>query len=173
MVAAMEVRLARPDEFDVIGDLTVEAYAALADHDLLGDYEDELRDVAARAVDCEVLVAVDDHGTVLGSVTYVPGPHTALSEFADVDAAGIRMLAVGQAHQGLGAGRALTEACIERARRQGRGKIVLHSTELMKVARTMYERLGFVADVERDVWVTDPPFTEVAPFHLVGYVLSL
>ncbi|MGZ4674669.1 MAG: GNAT family N-acetyltransferase [Ilumatobacteraceae bacterium] len=170
----MEVRLARPDDHDAIGQLTVEAYAALAGgEEVLGDYEDELRDVAGRAVECDVLVAVNRHRTLLGAVTYVPGPDTVLSEFSDADAAGIRMLAVAPGHQGSGVGRALTEACIERARRDGRRKIVLHSTELMKVARTMYEKLGFVAEPERDEWVTEPPFSEAQPLHLIGYVLTL
>ncbi|MGZ4765711.1 MAG: GNAT family N-acetyltransferase, partial [Ilumatobacteraceae bacterium] len=80
---------------------------------------------------------------------------------------------VAPGHQGSGVGRALTEACIERARRDGRRKIVLHSTELMKVARTMYEKLGFVAEPERDEWVTEPPFSEAQPLHLIGYVLTL
>ena len=170
----MEVRLARPEEHEAIGQLTVEAYAALAgDEDVLGDYEHELRDVANRASDCDVLVAVGDHQELLGAVTYVPGPGTALSEFADPDAAGIRMLAVAPDHQGAGVGRALTKACISRARGDGRSKIVLHSTDLMKVARAMYEKLGFVAAPQRDVFFTEPPFTEAQPLHLIAYVLTL
>jgi ribosomal protein S18 acetylase RimI-like enzyme len=173
MVAAMKIRVARPDEYDAIGTLTVEAYRDLTGGAALGEYEDELYAVADRAVDCAVLVAVDDDDIVLGAVTYVPGPAAGMSEFADADAAGIRMLAVAPMQQGNGVGRALTEACIARARSDGRHKIVLHSTEVMTVARSMYERLGFVAAPERDVWFTEPPYSVDRPLHLIGYVLNL
>ena len=94
-----------------------------------------------------------------------------MSEFSDPDAAGIRMLAVEPERQGAGAGRALTLACIERARGDGRHRIVLHSTPVMTVARGMYERLGCVREPARDEWIADPPHYE--PVHLMGYVLHL
>ncbi|HSB84753.1 MAG TPA: GNAT family N-acetyltransferase [Ilumatobacteraceae bacterium] len=168
----MQIRVARPDDYDVIGDLTVDAYSAINPHAMRGDYDEELRDVSSRAKECVVLVAVD-RGEVIGSVTYVPGPDTPMSEFDDPDAAGIRMLAVAVRRQGAGAGRALTDACIERARRDGRKRIVLHSTELMTVARAMYERSGFARAIERDAWFSDPPFSEDEPLHLIAYVLEL
>jgi predicted N-acetyltransferase YhbS len=168
----MEIRVARPDDYAAIGELTVDAYSAINPHAMRGDYDEELRDVSRRAKDCVVFVAVDD-GEVIGSVTYVPGPGTPMSEFDDADAAGIRMLAVAVRRQGAGAGRALTDACIARARGDGRRKIVLHSTELMKVARAMYERLGFRRAVDRDAWFSDPPFSADEPLHLIAYVLEL
>lgn len=169
----MEIRPARPDEFDEVGQITVEAYRAIVDDALLDDYEDELRDVAARAADCAVLIAVDDRDTVVGAVTYVPGADTALSEFSDSDAAGIRMLAVRPERQGEGVGRALTEACISTARAASRSSIVLHSTPTMAVARGMYERMGFVARPDLDEWVSAPPFSAEEPLHLIAYVMTL
>jgi ribosomal protein S18 acetylase RimI-like enzyme len=96
-----------------------------------------------------------------------------MSEFADPDAAGLRMLAVGPQFQGAGAGRALTEACIARARGEGRRRIVLHSTPVMEVARAMYERLGFVATPGLDLFVTRPPYSDDEPLRLIAYVLEL
>ena len=55
----------------------------------------------------------------LGCVTYVPGPASALAEMIEPGEAQIRMLAVAPAAQGRGAGTALAEACIERARGDG------------------------------------------------------
>lgn len=108
----IEVRKARPDEYGAIGELTVAAYAdVLPAED--AEYLDEIRDVARRAESCAILVAVDD-GTVLGAVTYVPGPGTPYSESEVEGEAGFRMLAVSPAAQGRGAGRALVEACIGR-----------------------------------------------------------
>src|SRR5438874_10054159 len=104
------IREAEPADYDAIGEITVEAYRAAGEtHE---DYFRELRDVADRAGQVPVLVAVEEgSGRVLGSVTYVPGPgpyHE--GEFGD--AAAFRMLAVMPDAQRRGIGRALVEACI-------------------------------------------------------------
>jgi ribosomal protein S18 acetylase RimI-like enzyme len=168
----MEIRLVGPAECEALGRITVEAYRNLFGGEGLGGYEDELVAVAQRAADSVVLVAVDDDEQLLGGVTYVPGPGRAMSEFTDPDAAGIRMLVVRPSSQGAGIGRALTEACIAQARADGRRRIVLHSTPVMKVARGMYERLGFERAPDLDVWVTDGPYAD-DPLHLISYVLTL
>ena len=64
--------------------------------------------------------------------------------------AGVRLLAVEPSLRSRGAGRALTQACIDLARRQGKGQVILHTTRAMKVAWEMYERLGFVRSGELD-----------------------
>ena len=158
----IEVRLVRPSEHEALGALTVQAFEALPGA-VLGDYADELRDVATRAAAVEVLVAVEDD-RLLGGITYVPGPGR-FAEFEDDDAAGIRMLAVDPAAQGRGVGRLLSEACIERAVAAGRARIVLHSTPWMPAAHRLYESLGFVRAPERD-----ESYPEV---DLVAYVLEL
>ncbi|MGD0083839.1 MAG: GNAT family N-acetyltransferase [Acidimicrobiales bacterium] len=166
----MEIREVRPDEFDSLGQITVEAYRQLQRGAPLGAYEDSLMDVAGRAADSVVLVAVDDNGDLLGGVTYVPDSTRAMSEFEDLEAAGIRMLAVRPDRQGAGVGRALTEECIARARADGRSKVMLHSTEIMEVARGMYGRMGFEETPELDAWVTG---TSRDPLRLIAFVRSL
>jgi predicted N-acetyltransferase YhbS len=153
----MQIRLARPEEYAAIGELTVAAYAAVDPGTLQSDYVDELRDVAGRAAGADVLVAVDDEtgGMVVGGVTYAPDPSSTSAEFSDPDAAGIRMLAVAADAQGRGVGEALTRACVDRARAAGRGQIVLHSTDRMGTAHRLYERLGFVRDTSID-WEDEP-----------------
>ena len=147
------IREAIPAEFGAIGDLVVEAYDALGEAD--EGYLDELRDVAARAAEVPVLVAVDDAtGGVLGSVTYVPGPgpwHE--GEFGE--AASFRMLAVAGDGRGRGIGRALVERCIELARAAGRPAIGIYTRPSMTVAHRLYERLGFHRTPELD-WEFDP-----------------
>ncbi|MGO9557727.1 MAG: GNAT family N-acetyltransferase [Acidimicrobiales bacterium] len=169
----MDIRVARPDEYGTIGQITVDAYRHLVSGARYGSYEDELRAVAKHAEECVILAAVDESDTVVGSVTYVPRAGTSMSEFADTEAAGIRMLAVAPQSQGSGAGSALTEACIARARSDGRRRIVLHSTSRMEVARAMYERRGFVATPDLDLSVTMPPYSEAEPLRLIAYVLEL
>jgi GNAT superfamily N-acetyltransferase len=164
----MEIRVVRPDEHGTVGELVVEAYEAI-DPIGLGDYADELRDVGGRSTSADVLVAVDDDGTLLGTVTYVPGPDSSSAEFTDADAAGIRMLAVAPKAQGRGVGQALVEACLARARTAGRAQLLLHTTDWMTTAHGLYGRLGFVRDPSID-W--QPGRDEVdAAFWLRGFRL--
>jgi predicted N-acetyltransferase YhbS len=127
----VEIRTAAADEYETIADITVNAYVDEArrngnaesvggDSHFNSTYVPELRNVAGRARDAVVLVAADDD-SILGAVTYVPGlgPY---AEFDDPDAAGIRMLAVTPAAQGRGVGAALVQACLDRARSEGRGQ---------------------------------------------------
>jgi ribosomal protein S18 acetylase RimI-like enzyme len=60
------------------------------------------------------------------------------------------MLAVDPAAQGLGVGRALTLACLERARREGRSGVALYTRPANIPAQRLYASLGFVRDPERD-----------------------
>jgi GNAT superfamily N-acetyltransferase len=138
----MEVRVARPEEYEELGAVVAAAYAAIYPTDL-GSYEAELRAVGERAECADVLVAVDGEGAVLGGVTYVPGPDSPWADFREADAAGIRMLAVAAGAQGKGVGEALVRACLERARAAGRRKVVLRSTDWMTTAHRLYQRLGF------------------------------
>jgi predicted N-acetyltransferase YhbS len=168
----MDIRAARPEEFEALGRITVKAYQQVVDGEPLGSYEDQLLAVADRAADSVVLVAVDADGELLGGVTYVPDAGRAMSEFDDPDAAGIRMLAVRPDRQGAGVGRALTTACIERARAEGRPRVVLHSTDFMTVARGMYARMGFVEAPQLDLWVSRADGEEPT-LRLIAFVLVL
>ena len=150
----MEIRLARADDHAAVGELTVAAYVAVDPSVVDADYATELRDVAGRADGVDILGAVEDD-RVVGAVTYVPGPDSPAAEFTDRDGAGIRMLAVAGDAQGRGIGEALTRACIERARTQGRGQVILHSTDRMTTAHRLYQRMGFRRDPAID-WEPEP-----------------
>jgi ribosomal protein S18 acetylase RimI-like enzyme len=173
MLSVMKIRLVNPNETDELGDITVRAYRTLYGGESLGPYEDELRDVEGRRHESEVYVAVDDSGRLVGGVAFVSGPESKMSEFDDPDAAGIRMLAVDPAFQALGAGRALVEICIDRAREEGRSKIVLHSTPQMTVAHSLYRNLGFIATPDLDLYFRDEGEPESEPFHLMAFTLRL
>jgi len=169
---AMEIRLIRAKESETLGRITVEAYRQLFDTESLGPYEEELANVEARRLDSEVFVAVTD-GEVRGGVTYVPDSKRAMSEFDDEGAAGIRMLAVAPTYQGHGAGRALIEKCVERARTDRRERLTLHSTSVMEVAQAMYVKMGFVQVPELDIHYGGEPYSEDDPLHLIAYTLTL
>lgn len=165
-MTVLEVREARPDELAAAGEVVVRAYRALGGepHEA---YLAEVRDAVGRAAHSPVLVAVDPaDGSVLGSVTYVPGPDDPLAELPGVAEAEFRMLGVAPEAQGRGAGVALVEACIARARAEGRSGIVISTARRMHAAHRLYERLGFRRAPERD-WVPVPGV------QLEAYVLEL
>ncbi|WP_344953120.1 GNAT family N-acetyltransferase [Actinomadura miaoliensis] len=148
----MTVRTARPDEHDLVGELTVEVYVGggLVAPD--SGYVPELRDARARAAHTELLVA-EIAGEVVGAVAYCP-PGSRYAAVADADEAEFRMLAVVERARGLGVGRALVEACLHRARAAGLRGLRLVTQHNMPVAHRMYERMGFRRTPERD-WSLD------------------
>lgn len=157
----MEIREVRDDEAEAAGELVVAAYRALGDTPPVADggYADELRDVARRSKEAVVMVAVDEAASadraVVGCVTYVPDETSPLAEDLQPGEAGLRMLAVSPSAQGRGVGRALVEACVDRARRDGKDRLFLHSGEWMQAAHRLYTSVGFRRVPERD-WVPEP-----------------
>jgi ribosomal protein S18 acetylase RimI-like enzyme len=152
-VGAFTIREARREEYEAIGEITVRAYRDVGETEEA--YYAELRDVADRARQVPVLVAVEDgSGRVLGAVTYVPGPGP-FHEGDFGDAASFRMLAVDAAARGRGVGQALVEACLDRARAAGRDALSLYTRPFMTAAHRMYERLGFERLPEID-WEFEP-----------------
>jgi ribosomal protein S18 acetylase RimI-like enzyme len=143
---SFEIRQAAAEEFPALADLCVAAYAPFVAGDHV--YIAELRDVARRAADAELLVAADD-GRVLGTVTFVPdgGP---LGEIAGPDEAEFRMLAVDPAARGRGVGTALLAHVVDAGRDHGRAGVVCSSLPQMRAAHRIYERSGFRRAPERD-----------------------
>ena len=144
---SIEVRSVAPDELDKVGDLVMAAYSAL--RPVRGAYEEEIRDVAERAAGADVLVAVED-GELLGTVTFVSGEGSYSREIAGDGEAEFRMLAVDPAAQRRGVGRALVQACLDRARALGCTALVICTRDFTIPAHKLYERFGFVRMPERD-----------------------
>ena len=80
---------------------------------------------------------------IAGAVAYF-GPNSQKAAFFDQRWPIIRMLVVDPAFRGKGIGRALSEACIARAKRDGAPLIALHTSPIMTVALPMYLKMGFV-----------------------------
>lgn len=160
----IEIREVRDDEIAAAAEVTVEGYRDFY-KERLGTYAERLRDIAARARDAVVLVAVED-GAVLGTVTYVSDQRSPYAQGMRDGDAGIRMLSVSPSHMGRGVGRALSQRCIERARWEGKHRIVLHADEDMKISQRLYETLGFRRDPSRD-------FRPDEETNLICYVLDL
>ncbi len=140
----VEIREARPDEYEHVGELTYNAYLPLFGTGQLGWYGRQLRDVATRAESSEIVVAEVD-GAIVGALAYYDDYSGEIGE-SDVElvnSAGFRVLAVDPAAQGAGVGEALTRWCIDRATADGRSAVVLHTTDYMQAAQRLYRRVGF------------------------------
>jgi GNAT superfamily N-acetyltransferase len=159
----MELRLARPEELDALGDLTVAAYEEF----LLGaedGYRVHVRDAARRAREAELWVAAEGD-ELLGCVTYCP-PGSPWREISRDDEGEFRMLAVHPRARGRGTGLALAELCEQRAREHGATGMVLSSLADMTAAHRVYARLGYIRIPDRD-W--DP----VPGVHLIAFSKEL
>ena len=159
----MVIRPAQPHDVADAGAVTVAAYRAAGFP--FDGYVDALRDAGRRADEAELLVAVDAVGAVVGSVTLCPAG-SPWRERARDDEAEVRMLAVRPDAQRLGVGRALTEACVDRARELGFRALVLSTPSVAPAPQQLYESIGFVRDPARD-------WSPVPGVELFVYVLLL
>jgi GNAT superfamily N-acetyltransferase len=155
----MEIRRARPEELDEIGELTALAYEAFT----LGPddpYIERLKDAAARDREGELWVAVEGD-RLLGNVTYCPAG-TPWREIGAGHEGEFRMLAVHPEARGFGAGTALAVHCEQRARQQGATGMALSSLAEMTDAHRIYTRLGYTRAPDRD-------WTPMPGVHLIAF----
>ncbi len=152
------IRDLQPNEADALGELMVRVYSGLAGFPTPAEqpaYYQMLKNISTFAdqPSTRVLVALSSADELLGGVVYFDdmasygSGGTATSE---TDASGIRLLGVDPKFQRCGAGRALTQACIDLARESGHSQVILHTTKSMQVAWDLYQRLGFVRSEDLD-----------------------
>jgi ribosomal protein S18 acetylase RimI-like enzyme len=142
----IEIREARPEEYEEAGRVTELAYLEFArpgDESWEG-YLRRLRDVRTRAERTMVLVAVDGD-RVVGTATLELDHRIEPEDDPPLrpGQAEIRMVGVLPEARGRGLGRMLMEACLREARKRGKAVATLHTTRRMKVAQRMYESMGF------------------------------
>lgn len=133
MNSKLSIRDGNADELARLGQLLVRVYAALPGFpkpDEQPGYYDMLAHIGRfnEKPGAHVLVALSESNELVGGVVYFSdmaqygsgGTATAIR-----NASGIRLLGVDPAYRGMGAGKALTLACIERARQSGHAEVVL------------------------------------------------
>lgn len=148
----LKIRDARPEEMDEVSQLLKEAYRQYEKFmppDRWAAYLENIMDVRSRLGAAELIVA-EVNGRLAGAVTLYLEAASSSEEGWPQGWAGIRLLAVHPAYRSQGIGRALMEECIRRSREKSISTIGLHTTELMDVARKMYERMGFRRAPEYD-----------------------
>ncbi|MEZ5461926.1 GNAT family N-acetyltransferase [Dokdonella sp.] len=148
----------REDEFDALGALMVEVYAGLPGFPGKAEqprYYEMLANIGSfnEKAGVQVLVAHSQKSELQGGVVYFSDMAqygSGGTATAERNAAGIRLLAVSPRFRGQGVGKALTLACIERATGAGMSQVILHTTDAMKTAWTLYEGLGFARSRDLD-----------------------
>lgn len=165
MTTTVTVGVAHEEELPRVGVLVAEAYVGGGFVAADSPYVAELLAVRRRWLEADLLVARDDVGKVVGTVTFC-APCTPWAEISRPGEAELRMLAVDASQQRRGIGGVLVTECLRRGRAAGAAAMVLSTTPRMVVAHRMYEGLGFVRRPERD-WSPRP---EV---HLWAYGMVL
>jgi len=138
----VEVRPARPEEYEETGRVTALAYREFADSDSWDRYLELIADVGARADIALVLAAFED-GRVLGSATLELDQRIEDDEPSRLLLEASRVLGVDPDRRGRGVAKALMDACFAWAAKAGKTRMLLHTTQRMKVAQAMYEAMGF------------------------------
>ena len=137
------IRDARPDELDAAAEVMRQAYteySAVIPPNVWERYQQDIVNVRSRLATSQLIVAVEGDD-ILGCLTFYPDGSKG-GEWPS-NYCGLRLLAVPPDTRGHGVGRALMEESIRRAKALGAEYLGLHTTELMAVARSMYERMGF------------------------------
>jgi ribosomal protein S18 acetylase RimI-like enzyme len=66
------------------------------------------------------------------------------------NASGIRLLCVNPKSRGMGVGKALTNECIRLAKASGNKQVILHTTQAMEIAWSLYLKIGFERSADLD-----------------------
>jgi ribosomal protein S18 acetylase RimI-like enzyme len=108
-------------------------------------FSKNIANMAALAEYAELIVATVSN-KIVGAVAYAPPGKP--KQLFPIEWPIIRMLVVDSAFRGTGIGKSLTEACINRALRDTSPLIALHTSPIMKVALSMYLKMGFIFQQE-------------------------
>jgi GNAT superfamily N-acetyltransferase len=169
---SLNIRDARDNDRDAVRDVTLSAYqeyAALMSAHWEG-YRQSILATLADVRPAEQIVAELD-GVSVGTVLLYPaGTVFTTPSGASVTLAWpeVRLLAVVPAARGKGIGAALVRDCMRRARQSGATVMTLHTTDVMRVAMAMYERMGFIRAPELDFYPTPNVTVKGYRFDLVG-----
>jgi ribosomal protein S18 acetylase RimI-like enzyme len=162
---SIHIRPAKESEFLSTGKLLVKVYSNLEGFPSSKDqpeYYQMLLNIgeATKKPNTELLVAVTEMDEILGAVVYFSdmisygSGGTATQE---KNASGFRLLAVDSASRGLGVGKQLTLACIAMTKKDANQQLIIHSTEFMKIAWAMYEKMGFERSEDLDFMQKELP----------------
>ncbi|MFC4720960.1 GNAT family N-acetyltransferase [Geojedonia litorea] len=159
------IRNAQKEEFKQVGALLVKVYSNLHGFPKLDEqpnYYKMLENVGdlTNNPTTEIIVAVSKQNHIGGAVVYfndMKSYGSGGTATKELNACGFRLLAVDDSTRGLGLGKQLTQYCINKGKESMRNTMVIHTTNAMKLAWGMYERLGFQRATDLDFMQGDLP----------------
>lgn len=109
-------------------------------------YREHIVETVSNFGAAEQVVALVDGRVVGALLLYPPGTAFGADEAGVMseDCPEVRLVAVAPQGRGLGIGRALMNDSIQRARAAGSPGLTLHTMDMMKSARKLYDSMGFV-----------------------------
>lgn len=163
------VREAEPEEWDSVVALTLaayEQYATSADPAFWRQYQENIKTTITSSIDVIRLVAVRDSEIVASAIYCLPCERTFGDRVVFNPYPEMRLLSVSPKYRNLGLGALLIDECERRALGGSFEAITLHTTNLMTVARSMYERRGYKRFEQID-------FEPAPGFHVWGYLKGM
>jgi GNAT superfamily N-acetyltransferase len=144
MQTEIQLREANPAEADAIAALVVQAYRDYQPGLSAENWQTMQSGLARSAgrIEHAAHIVAEIGDALAAYVAYFPPGHSSPTLY-EAEWASFRLLAVAPTHRGRGLARLLSQACIERARKDGAGTIGLHTSEAMMTAHALYERMGF------------------------------
>lgn len=161
----INIRQAKSTEYYEIGKLLVKVYSKLEgfpSQKEQPEYYEMLLNIGeiTKKPHTQLLVAISNDDKVLGAVVYFSDMSSYGSggiATKEKNASGFRLLAVDPKFRGLGVGKSIVKYCIEKTALDGNKELIIHSTEYMKVAWSMYESLGFKRSRDLDFMQKELP----------------
>ncbi|MFV8224707.1 GNAT family N-acetyltransferase [Christiangramia aquimixticola] len=152
------VRKAREDEFEKVGELMVQVYSQLEGFPKQTEQPEYYKMLAnigeiTTKPYTDLLIAVSQENNIAGAVVYFDDMSSYGSggtATQEKNASGFRLLAVDPDERGKGIGKLLIHDCIDRAKNNGQKQVIIHSTDFMKIAWKMYEKIGFKRSEDLD-----------------------
>ncbi len=150
----LQLRDAGEHDRDAVREVTLSAYQEYAPQ-MPVHWEGYRKSILATLADvkpAEQIVA-EREGAIVGAILLYPVGTVFFSSNrppVPIVSPEMRLLAVAPAARGRGVGAALVRECVRRARRAGASALTLHTSDVMRTAMRMYERIGFVRAPELD-----------------------
>lgn len=152
------IRTIQPTEYSKLGDILVGVYSNLDGFpkpDEQPAYYSMLKNVGdlTQKPTIELFGAFSAENELLGGVVFIGDMQyygSGGTATAEKNASGFRLLGISNEARGLGLGKALTLKCIEKAKELKVNQIIIHTTNAMKQAWTMYEKIGFERSTDLD-----------------------
>jgi ribosomal protein S18 acetylase RimI-like enzyme len=160
-----QIRAAKEEEFETVGKLLVDVYSELKGFpsiDQQPNYYEMLKRVGELTSNknIELIVSATEQGEIAGAVVF----YSDMKDYGsggtatqEKNACGFRLLGVNPKYRGFGVGKSLTEFCINKGQNSDAKRMVIHTTDSMKIAWGMYEKMGFVRAGDLDFMKGDLP----------------